>query len=61
MPKPFESLYETVDGSGEPLEWEWDEEEQVFRATGSDMAVYTLRPSHGDLTIDESAVEIEED
>lgn len=59
----FDDLYDTCDESGEPLKWEWDEDEMVFVALGSNMERIVLRPTNGEIERESSEEEedLEED
>jgi hypothetical protein len=61
MAKTFENLYSETGVDNEPLDWEWDPQELVFRATDSSMRVYTLRPLSAELETDDSDVEQEDE
>lgn len=59
--KTFEDQF-NMEVAGEQLDWKWDEEALVFRATDLSMRVYTLTPTHASLEIEiDEELEIEED
>lgn len=58
----FDELHQMRDSHGEVLDWEWDDEQMMFVAYGSDLRTYMLRPLTAELEITgEDGAEEEED
>ena len=62
MAKAFDAVYDTVDPeTGDPLEWEWDNELRVFTATDRSLRVYTITPIYANMDVDDGDVDTEDD